>query len=102
MARRILMLGGLLAALSPWATAQAQGASSSRSTADSAVPREFMPPENMCRIWLDGVPPTQQPAGAAPWRRGQQAPRHAGPPRAGMFVGSLSAEPRRHCDQPER
>ena len=33
-----------------------------RASADSLIPREYLPPEEMCRIWLDGVPPTQQPA----------------------------------------
>jgi len=28
----------------------------------SAVPRTHMPPAGMCRIWLDNVPPSQQPA----------------------------------------
>lgn len=27
-----------------------------------SVPREHYPPAGMCRIWLDGVPPTRQPA----------------------------------------
>lgn len=26
------------------------------------VPKEFRPPAGMCRIWLDKVPPKQQPA----------------------------------------
>jgi len=28
----------------------------------TAVPRTHIPPAGMCRIWLDNVPPTQQPA----------------------------------------
>lgn len=27
-----------------------------------SVPREFLPPAGMCRVWIDGVPPQQQPA----------------------------------------
>lgn len=26
------------------------------------IPREHRPPQGMCRVWLDGVPPGQQPA----------------------------------------
>lgn len=29
---------------------------------NSFVPREYTPPRGMCRIWVDGVPPKQQPA----------------------------------------
>jgi hypothetical protein len=27
-----------------------------------SVPREYRPPAGMCRVWIDGVPPAQQPA----------------------------------------
>ncbi len=27
-----------------------------------SIPRQYMPPAGMCRIWIDGVPPAQQPA----------------------------------------
>lgn len=26
------------------------------------IPRNYMPPKGMCRIWIDSVPPRQQPA----------------------------------------
>ncbi len=29
---------------------------------DDDVPKEYRPPAGMCRIWLDRVPPKQQPA----------------------------------------
>ncbi len=28
----------------------------------SGIPKEFEPPAGMCRVWIDGVPPQQQPA----------------------------------------
>jgi hypothetical protein len=28
----------------------------------SDIPREYMPPRGMCRIWIDSVPARQQPA----------------------------------------
>jgi len=33
-----------------------------RAARTQEIPREFVPPAGMCRIWVDGVPPTQQPA----------------------------------------
>lgn len=29
---------------------------------DRDIPKEYRPPAGMCRIWIDGVPPSQQPA----------------------------------------
>ncbi len=62
MVRRILKVCGLLMAVAaPWAASDAQRPTGSRTAADS-VPKEYQPPAGMCRIWLNGVPPTQQPA----------------------------------------
>jgi len=33
-----------------------------RGRADDAVPKGYEPPRGMCRVWLAGVPATQQPA----------------------------------------
>jgi hypothetical protein len=42
-------------------TAGLAGAAHAQKGGDS-VPKEFRPPAGMCRIWLDKVPPRQQPA----------------------------------------
>jgi hypothetical protein len=42
------------------ATAAAQ-APAGQKTSDT-IPREYRPPAGMCRIWVEGVPPAQQPA----------------------------------------
>lgn len=34
----------------------------SDSSAEAGIPKEFLPPPGMCRIWVEGVPPAQQPA----------------------------------------
>ena len=51
--RSALLTLALAAGLSRTARAQQQG---------DEVPKEFRPPAGMCRIWLDKVPPRQQPA----------------------------------------
>jgi hypothetical protein len=28
----------------------------------AAIPRAYLPPKGLCRIWIDSVPPRQQPA----------------------------------------
>ncbi len=61
-----LLTAGLVSVLllSPEAIADAQGARPPVKGADRAdsIPAAFMPPPGMCRVWLDAVPPTQQPA----------------------------------------
>jgi hypothetical protein len=52
-----MMLRGLLAlaiACVPFAGARGQ--------ATREIPKDMVPPPGMCRIWLDSVPPSQQPA----------------------------------------
>ncbi|MBL0169586.1 MAG: hypothetical protein IPP90_02495 [Gemmatimonadaceae bacterium] len=39
----------------------AAGALGARQKQDS-IPRAYLPPAKMCRVWIDGVPPAQQPA----------------------------------------
>lgn len=51
--RSALLTLALAAGLARTARAQQQG---------DEVPKEFRPPAGMCRIWLDKVPPRQQPA----------------------------------------
>ena len=51
--RTALMSLALAAGLAGTARAQKGG---------DEVPREFRPPAGMCRIWLEKVPPKQQPA----------------------------------------
>lgn len=41
---------------------KASGAPSSTTDSTVSIPREMMPPAGKCRIWMRGVPPTQQPA----------------------------------------
>lgn len=53
--RLILMLAGVLAMATP---AAAQG----RGKGADTIPTAYRPPAGMCRIWLDNVPPAQQPA----------------------------------------
>jgi hypothetical protein len=53
--RLILTLAGALAVATP---AAAQG----RGKGGDTIPTAYRPPAGMCRIWLDNVPPAQQPA----------------------------------------
>ncbi len=62
-----LLAAGMLAVGSP---ANAQGLPKlpmrfpglPKRTQGPAVPPAYRPPAGMCRIWIEGVPPTQQPA----------------------------------------
>lgn len=55
---------GLLVALPARAEAQAVRSftAPAKGQRDRDVPREYRPPAGTCRIWLDNVPPKQQPA----------------------------------------
>lgn len=61
---RLLMSAVALALLVPAgrASAQARDKDKDRDNEKAGVPREYLPPAGMCRVWIDGVPPTQQPA----------------------------------------
>lgn len=42
--------------------AQARDKDKDRDSDRAGVPREYLPPAGMCRVWVEGVPPQQQPA----------------------------------------
>jgi hypothetical protein len=57
----LIVFGGTAEAQRP--VPQRGGApSTQRQSRGQIVPPAFLPPAGMCRIWLDGVPPGQQPA----------------------------------------
>ncbi len=71
MARRTLLsiIGSLSAGLAVISTTPslgvAQGSSRTQSKVESSkseIPKEYLPPAKMCRVWIDGVPAAQQPA----------------------------------------
>ncbi|MCE2903144.1 MAG: hypothetical protein ACK6DP_05465 [Gemmatimonas sp.] len=60
---RVLTTVAVLGLLGPADRAWAQ-AKTDKDKADdkSAIPAAYLPPAGMCRLWVDGVPPAQQPA----------------------------------------
>lgn len=57
-----LMAAAIVLSLSVTAgSAMAQSKDTNRDD-KSGIPKEFEPPAGMCRVWIDGVPPQQQPA----------------------------------------
>lgn len=54
--KRIGMIGLLMVGVAASATAQQSAA------AKEKIPAQYKPPKGMCRIWLNDVPPAQQPA----------------------------------------
>jgi hypothetical protein len=52
----------VLAGLCLGASALSAQAPQSRAARRDSVPAEYRPPAGMCRVWVDGVPPAQQPA----------------------------------------
>ena len=58
-----IALAVFLCGLSPLGilAAQSNGAGQRRSRVVDSIPHEYMPPAGMCRIWVDGVPASQQP-----------------------------------------
>ena len=61
---RLLMAAAVLALTIPagQAFAQSRDKDKDRDNEKAGVPREYLPPAGMCRVWVDGVPPQQQPA----------------------------------------
>ena len=63
---RLVLITALVAAttgaLATDAGAQATRGNGGRTRQEPTVPAAYQPPPGMCRIWLEGVPPGQQPA----------------------------------------
>ncbi len=59
----VVVIAGLVAATAAPAHVWAQQAQQKDSARKApAIPADARPPKGMCRIWLDNVPPAQQPA----------------------------------------
>jgi hypothetical protein len=56
----LIVFGGTAEAQRP--VPQRGRAPSTQQSREQIVPPAFLPPAGMCRIWLNGVPPGQQPA----------------------------------------
>ena len=57
----VIALSTLLSGVFPQGTLDAQKTGGSQKRIADSIPREYMPPAGMCRIWVDGVPAAQQP-----------------------------------------
>lgn len=59
---KTIALTAFLCGLSPMGILTAQSNGGSQRRVVDSIPREYMPPAGMCRIWVERVPASQQPA----------------------------------------
>ncbi|MBL0938281.1 MAG: hypothetical protein IBJ03_05275 [Gemmatimonadaceae bacterium] len=64
---RVLTVGVVLSLMATGTSAFAQSkadkdARTPKTQAKDSIPKEYLPPAGMCRVWVDGVPANQQPA----------------------------------------